>query len=387
MYQLRLGSQHTSTSAKGGICCILIESVRAPDVLEVGRYRKRRRAMGRRGGTMLLAGDIGGTKTALSLYAYGDGLLQHLRGATFASAQHPTLEAIVKQFLAEGEALTLQAACFGVAGPVLDGRSAATNLPWIMETATLAEALQLPAARVKLMNDLEASAFGMLYLAPDEFAVLNRVAPPRSGNRAVIAAGTGLGEAMLIWDGARFRPMATEGGHCSFAPADDLQMALLMELRRSFGGHVSFERVLSGPGLFNIYAFLRRYRATPEPVWLTNALRAGDPAPVISRHGVAGDDDVCREALDLFVSIYGAEAGNLALKCMAIGGVLVGGGIAPQILPALQSGGFMQQFTNKGRFGDLLRGIEVKVALNPGAPLLGAAYTAAALLDASSPAT
>ena len=373
-------------SAKGAICCILIESVGNSEVLDVGRRRKRRCAMGRRGGMMLLAGDIGGTKTALSLYEYSDGLLLRIRGATFSSAQHPTLEAIVNQFVAGREASTLQAACFGVAGPVLDGRSAATNLPWIMETATLAEALHLPAARVKLINDLEAAAFGMLHLAPEEFAVLNPSAP-RSGNMAVIAAGTGLGEAMLIWDGARFRPLATEGGHCSFAPADDLQMALLMEMRSRFGGHVSFERVLSGPGLFNIYTFLRRYRAAPEPVWLTNALRTGDPAPVISRHGVAGDDAVCREALDLFVSIYGAEAGNLALKCMAIGGVLVGGGIAPQILPALQSGGFMQQFTNKGRFGDLLRGIEVKVALNPGAPLLGAAYTAAALLDASSQTT
>ena len=334
---------------------------------------------------MLLAGDIGGTKTALSLYAYRDGTLQYIHGATFASAQHPALEAILEHFFAGRGASTLHAACFGVAGPVLDGRSEATNLPWMMETSTLAEALQLPAARVKLINDLEAAALGMLHLAPEEFAVLNRSAAPlRSGNVAVIAAGTGLGEAMLIWDGARFRPLATEGGHCSFAPADDLEMALLMDLRSRFGGHVSFERVLSGPGIVNIYTFLRRYRAAPEPLWLTKALRAGDPAPVISRHGVLGNDAVCREALELFASIYGAEAGNLALKCMALGGVLVGGGIAPQILPVLQSGGFMKQFANKGRFGGLLRGIEVKVALNPGAPLLGAAYSAAAMLDAKS---
>lgn len=334
---------------------------------------------------MILVGDIGGTKTALSLYEYCEGSLCQIRDGTFISTQYPALEPLLINFLTEQEPLTLQAACFGVAGPVLDGRCVATNLPWIIETSTLAEALHMPAERVKLLNDLEAAAFGMLHLAPDEFAVLNPgLQPRRSGNMAVLAAGTGLGEAMLIWDGTHYRAIATEGGHTSFAPVDDLQIALLMELRSQFGGHVSFERLLSGPGLFNIYSFLRGYRETAEPAWLTAALQTVDPAPIISRHGVAGDDPVCREAIELFTSIYGSEAGNLALKCMGTGGVLIGGGIAPQILPVLQKGEFVRQFVNKGRFGDLLQGIEVKVALNLHAPLLGAAHTAAAMVSARS---
>lgn len=334
---------------------------------------------------MILAGDIGGTKTALTLYEYGDERLRQIHEATFLSAKYPALETLLVKFLAGQESATLQAACFGVAGPVLDGRCNATNLPWMIEVSTLAELLHLPAAQVKLLNDLEAAAFGMLHLAPDEFAVLNRgLQPPRSGNIAVIAAGTGLGEAILIWDGSRFHAMATEGGHTSFAPVDDLQVALLMDLRRQFGGHVSFERVLSGPGLVNIYTFLRRHRHTAEPAWLTKALQVGDPAPIISRYGVSGDDPVCREAIELFASIYGSEAGNLTLKCMGLGGVLIGGGIAPQILSVLQNGEFMRQFMDKGRFGDMLQGIEVKVALNPRAPLLGAAYTAAAMVSAIS---
>jgi glucokinase len=334
---------------------------------------------------MILAGDIGGTKSVLTLYEYRDEALCQIHEATFQSAQYPALETILEAFLAEQEPSTLQAACFGVAGPVVDGRSNATNLPWIMETSILAEVLHLPAVKVKLLNDLEAAALGMLHLTPDEFAVLNRgLQHPRSGNMAVIAAGTGLGEAILIWDGSRFHPMATEGGHASFAPVDDLQIALLAALRNQFGAHVSFERVLSGPGLVNIYTFLRRYRQTDEPTWLTEALQTGDPAPMISRHGVSDDDPVCREAIELFASIYGAEAGNLALKCMGIGGVLIGGGIAPQILSVLQKGEFVRQFVNKGRFRDLLQGIEVKVALNPRAPILGAAYSAVEMVSAIS---
>lgn len=329
---------------------------------------------------MILAGDIGGTKTALALYDDSEETLCQIREATFQSVEYPALETILAEFLAGQESSTLYAACFGVAGPIVDGRVQATNLPWMMEGSTLAELLHLPVVKVKLLNDLEVTALGMLHLAPDEFTVLNPgLQPPHSGNRAVIAAGTGLGEAILVWDGTRFHPIATEGGHASFAPIDDLQIALLKDLRNQFDGHVSFERVLSGPGLFNIYTFLRRYRQTAEPIWLTEALQVEDPAPIISRHGMSGDDSVCCEAIELFASIYGAEAGNLALKCMGIGGVLIGGGIAPQILSVLQNGEFMRQFVNKGRFGDLLRDIEVKVALNPRAALLGAAYTAAAM--------
>ncbi len=328
---------------------------------------------------MILAGDIGGTKTILTLYQPAGTTLEQVHEATFTSGDYPALEAILTGFLCQ-QRVVLQAACFGVAGPVIDGRCVATNLPWIIEEASLATALGLSTLNVKLLNDLEAAAFGMLQLAPDEFAVLNRGSSQR-GNMAVIAAGTGLGEAILFWDGVRFRAIATEGGHASFAPTTDLQVALLMDLRRRFGGHVSFERVLSGPGLSNIYTFLRHYRGIVEPDWLTAALQEGEPAPTISRYGVGGEDAVCREALELFASIYGAEAGNLALKCMGVGGVMIGGGIAPQILPVLQSGLFMEQFMEKGRFGDLLHRIEVKVVLNPRAPLLGAARTAAEMLS------
>ncbi len=317
---------------------------------------------------MILAGDIGGTKTVLTLYHQTGDTLCQVHDATYTSGDHSALEAILTAFL-NGAPTPLKAACFGVAGPVIDGRCVATNLPWIIEEMSLAAALGLPAMHVKLLNDLEAAAFGMLQLAPDEFAVLNR-GVPQAGNIAVIAAGTGLGEAILFWDHGRFRAIATEGGHTSFSPTTDLQMDLLMDLHRRFGGHVSFERVLSGPGLSNIYTFLRRYRDTTEPDWLRAALQEGAPAPTISRYGVTGDDAVCREAVELFASIYGAESGNLALKCMGVGGVLIGGGIAPQILPILQNGGFMKHFTDKGRFGKLLQNIEVKVVLNPRAPLL-----------------
>jgi glucokinase len=324
---------------------------------------------------MILAGDIGGTKTVLALFKPSADGLQEVRSATYASQSYVSLEAILETFLAASPALTLQAGCFGVAGPVLDGKAVATNLPWTMASDTLAHVLQTP--RVILLNDLEAAAYGMLFLPPAAFAVLNPgLQPRRQGNLAVIAPGTGLGEAILYWDGTRFHTIATEGGHASFAPSTELEVDLLRALRLQYGGHVSYERVLSGPGLANIYAFLRRREGTPEPAWLRDELRHQDPSPIIARHGLAGSEPVCMAALDLFVSICGAEAGNLALKCMAVGGVCIGGGIAPKILPALQNGLFMERFTDKGRFASLLAAIEVKVALNPRAPLLGAAHFA-----------
>jgi glucokinase len=247
-----------------------------------------------------------------------------------------------------------------------------------MSETGLAEAIG--SAKVRLLNDLEATAYGMLMLSPESFATLNpgAAAQPR-GNIAVIAAGTGLGEAILHWDGSQFHAIATEGGHASFAPQTDPEIELLQYLRETYGGHVSYERVLSGPGLVELYTFLRRSSGQPEPDWLTQALQSEDSAPVISRHGIAGDDAVCAETLDWFASIYGAEASNLTLKCMGVGGVLIGGGIAPQLLPVLQNGSFMRGFVAKGRFADFLRTVEVKVSLNPRAPLLGAADVASHL--------
>ena len=327
---------------------------------------------------MILAGDIGGTKTVLALFQDMPVDLQPLRDATYASQDYASLEEIIEQFLAQVEELHLQAACFGVAGPVVEGKSTTTNLPWRMAETELAEAIG--GSQVRLLNDLEAAAYGMLILPPESFSLLNPgVSSQPRGNIAVIAAGTGLGEAILHWDGQQFHVIATEGGHASFAPQTDPEIALLQYLRETYGGHVSYERILSGPGLVDLYTFLRQSSGEPEPDWLTQALQSEDPGPVISRHGIAGDDAVCVETLDWFASIYGAEASNLALKCMGVGGVLIGGGIAPQLLPVLQNGSFMRGFVAKGRFADLLRTIEVKVALNPRAPLLGAAYVASQL--------
>ncbi len=326
--------------------------------------------------TTILAGDIGGTKTVIGLFSEVGNRLHAIREETFPSQSYGSLDAILDQFLGPGSRPPLRMACFGVAGPVIDGKSKVTHLPWMLDEHRLAEVLDIP--HVKLLNDLEVTAYGMFHLEPTDLYVLQ----PGSlckGNVAVIAAGTGLGEAILYWDGARYHSMATEGGHADFAPRSDLEIELLRYLRREYG-RVSYERVLSGPGLFNIYRFLRDSGVASEPEWLRTRITEEEPGAVISAIGLTGDEPLCTQALDLFVSVYGAEAGNLALKAFAIGGVYVGGGIAPKILPALQDGTFTRAFTDKGRFADLLRSIEVKVALNLRAPLLGAAHYGLMLL-------
>lgn len=325
---------------------------------------------------MILAGDIGGTKTIIGLFEEAGNRLHAIREETFPSRNYSTLEEILNRFMGPGSRPPLHAACFGVAGPVVEGRSKVTNLPWELDERRLAEALRIP--RVKLLNDLEAAAYGMLQLEPTDLCVL-QPGLRRKGNIAVIAAGTGLGEAILYWDGARYHPIATEGGHTDFGPRSDLEVELLRYLQRECG-HVSYERVLSGPGLFNIYRFLRDSGIAPEPEWLRTRIAENDAGAVISEVGLTGDDPLCTKALDLFVSVYGAEAGNLALKAFAIGGVYIGGGIAPKILSKLQDGTFVRAFAGKGRFTELLRSIEVKVALNPRASLIGAAHYGLMLL-------
>ncbi|MDE2485525.1 MAG: glucokinase [candidate division NC10 bacterium] len=319
---------------------------------------------------MILAGDIGGTKTVIGLFEEAGNRLQPIREDTFPSQHYSTLEEILNQFLGPGSHTSLHVACFGMAGPVIEGKSKATNLPWELDERRLAEALRVP--QVKLLNDLQVTAYGMLHLESTDLCVL-QPGLTRKGNIAVIAAGTGLGEATLYWDGKCYHPIATEGGHTDFGPQSDLEVELLRYLQRECG-HVSYERVLSGPGLFNIYRFLRDSGIAPEPEWLRKRIAEDDAGAVISEIGLTGDDPLCTKALDLFVSLYGAEAGNLALKAFAIGGVYVGGGIAPKILPKLQDGTFTRAFADKGRFAELLRSIEVKVALNPRTPLLGAAH-------------
>ncbi len=324
---------------------------------------------------MILAGDIGGTKTVIALYALAEGgALQPVRLQTYSSNDYLSLDAILHEFLAPTPRPALRAACFGVAGPVIAGQCRTTNLPWSLSEETLAKAIAVP--RVKLLNDLEAAAYGMLFIGANEYVVLNPGKDGAAGNISVVAAGTGLGEAILYWDGTRHHPIASEGGHCDFAPQSDREIELLKYLRRRFEGHVSYERILSGPGLYNVYQFLRDSGYGSEPDWLSEELRSGDPSATISGHALSGKDPLCSAALEMFVTIYGAEAGNHALKCLALGGVYIGGGIAPQILPALTGGLFMDAFLHKGRFAPLLKDIPVRVATNSQAPLLGAAHFA-----------
>jgi glucokinase len=328
----------------------------------------------------ILAGDIGGTKTLVALFEERDGSLQTVRERSFPSREHASLEEILRSFLAEGARIDVRAGCFAVAGPVIDGRVKATNLPWEMDERSLASAVGAP--RVRLLNDLEGTAYGMLFLKPEEQHALNAgTRPPLGGNVAVIAAGTGLGEAMLYFDGKQHHPIASEGGHADFAPQTDQEMDLLRYLRQQFGGHVSYERVLAGPGLHNVYGFLRDTGFAKETPELHDALAAApDPSPVISQRGLARTDALCTEALDLFCRIYGAEAGNFAMRFLAVGGVFLGGGIAPKILPALERGGFLDAYTRKGRFTPLMQSIPVRVCLNPKAALQGAAHFAARLV-------
>ncbi|MGH7806330.1 MAG: glucokinase [Candidatus Binatia bacterium] len=319
---------------------------------------------------MILAGDIGGTKTVLALFAPDGDELREVRTETFPSRSHATFDAIVAAFLTAGTEM-VDTACFGVAGPVAGGRVRTTNLPWILDEKLLEAALR--ARRVKLLNDLEAAAFGMIFLPPERLRVLNEGDPARRpGNVAVVAAGTGLGEAILFWDGERHHPIPSEGGHATFSPRTDQEIALLHHLRDKFGGHVSFERVLSGPGLVNVYSFLRDTGFAEEPAWLAGRMAAEDPGAVISQVGLAGEHPLCVEALRLFCTLYGVEAGNLALECLAAE-VFIGGGIAPKILPALESGAFLEAFSAKGRMATLLRTARVSVVLEPRVPLLGAA--------------
>jgi glucokinase len=322
-----------------------------------------------------LAGDIGGTKTVLALFGRGRGLTL-VREETFASRDFDSLEDILARFLS-GSAGNIEAACFGVAGPVRAGRCQATNLPWSLCERELGSSTRIP--RVRLLNDLEAAALGMLHLKSEQLAVLQPAREPNpQGHIAVIAAGTGLGEAMLVWDGAKHVAVASEGGHASFAPRSEEEIELLRFLRVELGGHVSVERVCSGLGLRNVYHFAREKSGEPEPESLASRMQKEDVGAVVGELGMQGGDPVCARALDLFLSIYGNEAGAMALRCVA-SRVILGGGIAPKLLPALQRGGFLRAFSDKGRFRELLEGVEVSVCLEPRAPLFGAAHAAAEL--------
>ena len=322
---------------------------------------------------MFLAGDIGGTKTNLAIYAYEDGALQVQKAASYSSRQHATLAEIIRAFTGMDPAI--RHACLGVAGPVKDGRVQVTNLPWVVDAAALQT--ELGYQQVSLLNDLEANAYGIATLQPHELVALNPDAELMPvGNRALIAAGTGLGEAGLMWDGLVHRPFSSEGGHASFAPNDTIGDELLVFLRKE-RGHVSWERVLSGMGMVNLYRFFRQRSGEAEPSWLTEELSTGDFGAVVSRAGLAGKDPVCVDTVDCFIRNYGAEAGNLALKMLALGGVYIGGGIAPKMMAKMQSPLFLDAFCHKGRLSPLLRATPVYVIMNDRTALQGAAWFAA----------
>jgi glucokinase len=324
---------------------------------------------------MILAGDIGGTNTRLGLFEVDGSRLLLRREQTFASQDHPNLESVVLEFLGSAP-LKPEYACFGVAGPVNKGRCEALNLAWVVDASVISRSLAI--AHVAVINDLEANAHGISELAAGDLVTLAPGAPDAEGNRAVIAAGTGLGEAGIYWDGGHYHPFATEGGHADFAPCTDLEQDLCQYLVAQFG-HVSYERVLSGPGLFSIYEFLRDTGRGYEPAWLAAELTAGDPAALIAGNALAGRASLAVHALDVFVSIYGAEAGNLALKIKATGGLFVGGGIAPKIIRKIQEPAFMKSFTAKGRIKPLLESMPVHVIMNDRAALWGAARFASQL--------
>jgi glucokinase len=311
---------------------------------------------------VILAGDIGGTNTRLALFEEPKAPIAL---EIYPSREHGSLEEMVQAFLTLHPS-QVDAACFDVAGPVHNGRADPTNLAWPVAGASLAQLLGLPS--VALLNDLEANAWGLPALGPDDLAVLNEGDPDATGNAAVCSAGTGLGEAGLYWDGARHRPFACEGGHTDFGPRSELEVDLYRFVDAEYG-HVSYERVCSGMGLVNIYRFLVERSGEPASVELEGA--------AITHAAMGGLDERASQAQTLMVSIYGAEAGNLALKVMATGGMYLGGGIPPRILPLLQEGGFMRSFTDKGRFDELLSRIPVRVILNDMTALLGAALRAA----------
>jgi glucokinase len=322
---------------------------------------------------MILAGDIGGTNARLACFQPQNGHLKLISERIFPSRDYTELGQIVSKFLEESSSRP-ETACFGIAGPVHKGRVETSNLPWVIEQASLAKQIHLPATF--LINDLEASAWGIGALAPQDFVFLNRV-PPSAGNQAVIAPGTGLGEAGLYWDGNRHQVFASEGGHCDFGPQSELQIELLRFLEKRYG-HVSCERILSGPGLVNVYEFLREKAGSDKPDKSGLQLEQPDAAAAISRSALNQSDPMAEQALDLWISIYGAEAGNLALKTMATGGIFLGGGISPKILPKLTGPLFMQAFVDKGRLRPLLESIPVQVITNDKAGLFGAARCAAA---------
>jgi len=319
---------------------------------------------------MLLAGDIGGTKSRLAVFADGGNPRESLAEEILPSGDFGGIEPLIGEFL-KGRALTPERVCLAVAGPVAAGRALLTNLPWVADAEQIRRAFGFRS--VTLLNDLAATARAVPLLKPAELHRLSAGEPVAEGTIALIAPGTGLGEAFLTWDGARYREHATEGGHADFAPGNALEMELLRELGRE-SDHVSYETICSGPGLGRLYRFLRGRGAEEEPAGIVARLaEAADPAPIIVEAALADASPLCSRTVRLFASILGAEAGNLALKTLATGGIYLGGGIAPRIIPFLEEGLFLAAFRRKGPMADLLLRMPVHAILEPRAALIGAA--------------
>jgi glucokinase len=320
---------------------------------------------------MILAGDIGGTNARLALFDVRNGHFNLVTATIFPSRNYSGLDQIVSEFVQTSGVRPVQA-CFGVAGPVTNGEVETSNLPWKIQSRRLADELKINKAL--LINDLEATGWGVGALSTDDLVALTQI-PTTAGNQALIAAGTGLGEGGLYWDGQRHHVFASEGGHCDFAPVNDLQVELFRYLHARHG-HVSCERVLSGPGLVNIFEFLRDSGRGRVPGWLSAEMKVMDPAAAISAAAMDAKCPMSEQAMDIFVSIFGAEAGNLGLKLKATGGVFLAGGIAPKILPKLATPLFLDAFLSKGRLRHLMEVMPVKVIINDKLALLGAARCA-----------
>jgi glucokinase len=321
---------------------------------------------------LILAGDIGGTKSNIATFKIVGGSLSLVRSQRYQSAGYPGLGAIIREYLGKEDPRFL-AGCFGVPGPVHEGRAKPTNLSWGVDAAEISEEFEIP--RVSVLNDLEANAYGISHLTASDFAIVQKGAPDAEGNRCVVSPGTGLGQAGLFWDGKRHRVWACEGGHTDFGPRNALEIALLEYLMKQFG-HVSPERIVSGMGIENIYKFLRETGRGKELPSVAAEMKNTDPNVVISRYAASGECPMCVQTLEIFVGCLGAEASNMALKAMATGGVYLGGGIPTKLLARIQSVGFLHAFNDKGRLSSLMEAIPVLVILNDQTALLGAAHYA-----------
>jgi glucokinase len=320
---------------------------------------------------MILAGDIGPTRTRLAAFETDANKLKLVVEKAYLSQKQAGIAEIIAEFV-KTEGIPVDRACLGVAGPVRNGKSQISNLTWVIDARELAKQLRLPT--VGLINDMEAYAYGIDALESKDFVTLSEGSEDAEGNRAVISARTGLGVAGLYWDGFRHHPFASEGGHTGFAPSNDLEVELLRYLGAKFGGHVSRERVVSGPGIKNIYDFLRDTKREEEPQWLKDQISAApDAPPVISKLAMEGKSSICEKALSMFISIYGSETGNCALTYMSTGGIFVGGSITSKIVSKMKEAAFMQSFLGKGRMQPLLQSIPVKIVMNDDSGLIGAA--------------